>query len=246
MIDRTARGEACRTVMSSIRLPFSFVCLVFGLVATPLLGQGVIVDQGTFSIRMGGEEVGSEDFVIRRAGLGSGDALFASGSVSITSPAQQVIRPLLRVRPLTGAADEYQVQVTGRDATEIRVGLTGRRYVASMRSEMGAEDREFQARPDTRVIESGVAHHYYFVRDEREGREIYVLEPRSRRQLTLVASTPVQEELRLGPNVVSARRITFTADGGEERIVWFDRQGRVLKVEIPSLAYAAERTDLVG
>ena len=232
--------------MTSLRPLLSLACLVLGLTATPLWGQGVIVDQGTFSVRMAGEEAGTEEFVIRRAGLGSGDALFASGSVTMTSPAQQVIRPLLRVRPLTGAADEYQVQVTGRDAAEIRLGLTGRRYVASIRSDMGAEDREFQARPDTRVIESGVAHHYYFVRDDREGREIYVLEPRSRRQLTLVAGATVQEELQLGPNVVSARRTTFSAEGNEDRIVWFDRQGRVLKVEIPNLGYVAERTDLVG
>jgi len=232
--------------MTFPRIVFSILCMTSGLAATPLLGQGVIVDQGTFAIRMGGTDAGSEDFVIRRAGLGTGDALFASGTVTLTAPYQQVIRPLLRVQPLSGAAEEYQVQVTGRAAAEIRLGLVNRRYVASIRSERGTEDREFQARPDTRVIESGVAHHYYFVRDEREGREISVLEPRSRGQLTLVTGAAVQEELQLGPNLVSARRISFSSESDGERIVWFDRQGRVLRVEIPSLGYVAERTDLVG
>lgn len=210
--------------------------------------QGVVVDQGTFALRVGGVDAGTEEFVIRRAGLGSGDALFASGVVSLQSPGVRQIRPLLRVQPLTGTAEEYQVSVTGEDASEIRLGLvTGsRRYVASVRSAAGAEDREFQARPNTYVLEAEVAHHYYFLRGERPGRDAFALEPRSRRQLTLPVSSAVDEELRLGPNVVNARRVTFAAGTEDERIVWYDRQGRVLRVEVPSLTYVAERTDLVG
>jgi hypothetical protein len=217
-------------------------------VAVPASAQGVIVDQGHFVIRVDGREIGAEDFVIRRAGLGSGDALFASGVVIIDAPEHQEIRPLLRVEPLSGAGEEYQVNVAGTDAAEIRLGLPPprRRYVATIRSAAGTEDREFQYRPDTRIIELGVAHHYYFLRGEREGRDIYVLEPRSRRQLVLRAGPTQDEELRLGPNVVSARRVTFAEADDGERIVWYDRQGRVLRVEIPATAWVAERTDLVG
>ena len=206
--------------------------------------QGVIIDQGRFSIHVEGREVGHEEFVIRRAGLGSNDALYASGVVTITHPESQEIRPLLRADPRTGAGAEYQASVTGKDAAEIRIGTSGRRYVASIRSALGAEDREFQAR-ETRVIEVGVAHHYYFVRGEREGREIHVLEPRSRRQFTMLAGESRDEELRLGPNVVSARRVEL-AHEEDIRLVWYDRQGRVLRVEIPALSWVAERTDLVG
>jgi hypothetical protein len=46
--------------------------------------------------------------------------------------------------------------------------------------------------------------------------------------------------------VVPARQSVFSEDDGTERRVWFDRQGRVLRVEIPSLGWVAERTDLVG
>jgi hypothetical protein len=55
----------------------------------------------------------------------------------------------------------------------------------------------------------------------------------------------MDEELRLGPNRVDARKVVFR-DGEQELIVWFDRQGRVLRVEIPTLQYVAERQDLVG
>ena len=107
------------------------------------------------------------------------------------------------------------------------------------------EEREFLARPETRILEEGVAHHYYFLSSLREGSAAPVLEPRTRRQLRLVASAWVDQVLDLGTTQVPARRVVFTA-GEEERIVWFDRQGRVLRLEIPSRSFAAVRTDLVG
>ena len=218
------------------------------LLAPDARAQGVIVDQGSFDIHVEGVRVGTESFVIRRAGLGSGDELFASGVITITAPERQEIRPLLKVKPATGEGVEYQVAVTGRDAAEIRVARAPgtRRYVATVRSALGAEDREYQARPETRIIELAVAHHYYFVRGVREGRDIYTLEPRSRRQLVLRAGPTRDEELRLGPNLVSARRVEFSEEDGSRRVVWFDRQGRVLRVEVPALSWVAERTDLVG
>jgi hypothetical protein len=221
--------------------------LFLALGAASSAAQGVVVDQGRFVVLVGGREVGAEEFVIRRAGLGSGDAIFASGVVTRRVGAEtQEVRPLLRATPLEGSAESYQVTVSGRDAADIRMARSGRRYVATIRTAAGDEDREFQARPDTYVLELDVAHHYYFLRSMREGREGHVLVPRTRSQLTILAGAAVTEELRLGPNVVSARKVVFTVDGGETRLVWFDRQGRVLRVEIPASRYVAERTDLVG
>lgn len=209
--------------------------------------QGVVVDQGRFVVRVAEREVGEEEFVIRRAGLGSGDAIFASGVVTRrVGTATQEVRPLLRATPLEGTAESYQVTVSGHEPAEIRLVRSGRRYVATIRTSAGDEDREFQARPDTYVLELDVAHHYYFLRSLREGREGHVLVPRTRAQLTIAAGAAVTEDLRLGLNVVSARKVVFTADDGDTRVVWFDRQGRVLRVEIPAQRYVAERLDLVG
>jgi len=222
--------------------------LAFALVyAAGASAQGIVVDQGEFSIRVAGRNVGTETFAVRRAGIGRDDAFFANGVVTLrVGERTQEIRPLLRAAPRTGSAESYQVTVTGPDEMDARFARSGRRYVATIRSAAGDEDREFQARAETRILESDVAHHYYFLRDVREGETVYVIEPRTRRQLTLVPSAPVEEEITLGPNSVDARRVTFTDESGEERHIWFDQQGRVLRVEIPSSAYFAERTDLVG
>ena len=90
-----------------------------------------------------------------------------------------------------------------------------------------------------------VAHHYYFVRDLQEGESAPIIVPRDRREGTISTGSIVEEELRLGRNRVAARRVSFMDDASEHR-VWFDRQGRVLRVEIPDLGYVATRTDLVG
>lgn len=221
--------------------------IVLALCAGPVRAQGVVIDQGRFEIRVAGEAVGTEDFVIRRASLGLGAAFFANGVVSFTAPdSGSEIRPLLRATPPDGLAESYQVEVTGTGAMELRLARSGRRYVATIRSAVGAEDREFQARPDTRVLDLDVAHHYYFVRDLRVDRSTHVLEPRTRGQYTLTATSRDDEELRIGPNLLQVRRVDFTSEDGGDRTVWYDRQGRVVRVEIPARSYVAERTDLVG
>lgn len=218
-----------------------------GLVcAGPAAAQGVVVDQGQFEITIDGRVVGTEDFVIRRAGLGRENAVFANGVVTLDMDGlRQEIRPLLSATPPEGIAAGYQVKVTGPGEMELRLNKAGRRYVARITSEIGDEEREFPARATTHILERGVAHHYYFLRDLREGRSAHVLEPRSRQQLNLVAGPRVDEEIQVGRNIVQARRVEFS-EVDDVRTVWYDRQGRVLRVEVPATGFMAERTDVVG
>ena len=131
---------------------------------------------------------------------------------------------------------------------ELRLARSGpRRFVATIRSAAGAEDREFPGRPDSRILDLGIAHHHYFLRDLRVDRSAHVLVPRTRSQHTVTATGLSDEELRLGPNVIQTRRVDYVAgEGGHDRTVWYDRQGRVVRVAIPDLSWVAERTDLVG
>lgn len=221
--------------------------LILAVGASEASAQGVVVDQGQFELRVGGAVVGTEDFVVRRAGLGSNDAVFANGTVTLeVGGGRQQLRSILRASPAEGAAEQYQIGVTGEGALELRVERSGRRFVATIRSAAGAEDREFQALPETRVLELDVAHHYYFLRGIRAGGDAHVLEPRSRNQFSLAAGPYQDERIPMGPNRIDARRVTFTVSEDDVRTVWFDRQGRVLRVEIPARSYVAQRTDLVG
>jgi hypothetical protein len=53
-----------------------------------------------------------------------------------------------------------------------------------------------------------------------------------------------EEEIRVGGILVQNARRFHLAGGEHPRDVWFDDQGRVLRLEVPSLGYVAERESL--
>jgi hypothetical protein len=243
-------GPASRASSGATVTVAVLACLV--VPARGVEAQGVVVDEGTFAISLNGRAAGTEEFTIRRAGLGSEEVVFASATVELRRDGEsQQVRSLLRATPLEGlpkcegAEPCYQVDVEGADAMSLRLGLSGRRYVARIVDAVGEEIREFPAAPGTRILELDVAHLYYFLRDVREGTATPVLVPRDRSRAMLTPGSPTDEEIQLGPTLVQARRVDFTS-GDDRRTVWFDRLGRVLRVAIPRLGYLAERTDLVG
>ena len=215
--------------------------------AGPLGAQGIVVDQGTFEITVDGRTAGTEEFVLRRAGLARVDKIFANGTLSLNvGGAEQTATLILRADPAVGMTEQYEAEVRGVGAATVRVVRANRRYVATIRSLEGSEDREFQARASTRVLERDVAHHYHFTGELAAGELVHVLEPRSRSQMTMTTGAHEATELDMAGRVVPARRVTFTASESDLRTVWFDRQGRVLRVEVPARRYVAQRTDLVG
>jgi len=212
----------------------------------PLLAQGIVVDEGRFRILQGGREIGSEEFTIRRAGVGRDDAMFANGVVTLGAAVnRQEITPLLRATPPDGRVAGYQVRVVGRDAVDFQLSQVGNRYVAVARSPAGDEDREFPMRESTRILDRDIAHHYYFLRDVREGDRIHIIEPRSRLHTTLEVVRRVDDEVVLSGRTIQARRLDLKS-GEQARTVWYDRLGRVVRVEIQATGYVAERVDLVG
>lgn len=216
------------------------------LAAGSASAQSVMVDEGTFALTVNGKDAGTETFSIQQAAVGDQGTVIAHGVVKLTLPdGSSEIRPLLETEGLDGTASKYQVKVSGAESMELRLTLAGNRYVSVIRSQAGEEEHEFLARPETRILEEDVAHHYYFLRNVPEGGRAFVIVPRTRKQFQLVVSSVTDETLSMNETKVQARKVVFSA-GSDQRTVWFDRQGRVLRVEVPSRKYVAERTDLVG
>lgn len=227
----------------------SVLGLAFTLVSPSLRAQSMVVDEGTFAITLAGKPAGTETFQIRRSGVGADAIAIAQGHVHLDESGGKVeLIPLLEDSLADGAAVGYHLKASGTDISEMSLKRAGRRYVSLIRSKAGEEQREFLARPGTRILEEDVAHQYYFLHDVTAGARIPIIEPRTRKEFELTASGWTDVELHLGNNLVQARRITFTVGtkGHDPRTVWYDRQGRVLKVAVPSRHYIAERTDLVG
>ncbi len=220
--------------------------LLAAALAPAAAAQSVVVDEGSFAITLQGREVGTETFAVRRSGLGDEATFIAHGVVELDlDEGRRELRPMLQTVPPVGVATGYQLKVAGTETAELNMTLAGRRYVSLLRSERGEEEREFLARDDTRVLDRWVAHQYYFVRDLREGESTWIIEPGSRRQYELRATASVEETVTVAGSSIPARRLTLQG-GDAERVVWFDDQGRVLRVEIPARSYRAVRDDLPG
>ena len=216
------------------------------IVPLGLSAQSVVVDQGTFGLSIHGERIGSEDFIIRRAGFGNQGAFISRGVVVRTlDGASEEFTTLLRVTATEGTAAGYEFKSSRPVPVEIMLNASGPRYFSRFISGEGQEEREFRAEPGTRIVEQQVAHHLYFLGNVLKDSTVHVIEPLSRTDREFLVSTQQDEEIRLGRNRVLARRVIFTSADGD-RIVWFDRQGGVLRVEIPTIGYLAEREDLVG
>ncbi|MFQ5537765.1 MAG: hypothetical protein ACE5GJ_09965 [Gemmatimonadota bacterium] len=207
--------------------------------------QSVVVDEGTFAVTLDGSAAGRERFTIRRAGLGRDAVIIAHAEVSLKSPAgTRELRPVLEVSP-DGMARAYQLKVTGPGATDVRLNLAGRRYLAVLRTEEGQEEREFLGRQGTRILDRLLAHQYHFLSRARAGDDVPVIEPTGRGQYTLRVISVENARLRVGPVNVQARKMVLGSGAGE-RTVWFDAQDRVVRVEVPAWGYTAQREDLVG
>lgn len=211
--------------------------------AAPVRAQNVILDEGTFRILRGGQEVGTETFTIRRIGQGDDTYIIANAVVELDLPTgHEQVKPLLRATPDL-SVERYQVEVSGREPTEIALTLSGRRFVARIRTASGEQEREFRATPGAVLLEDGVAHQYWFLSQLAQGTAVTVLVPRAGTQDRIVVRSARPESVTVAGTQVQARHVTLDINGHVHE-VWYDADGRVLRVVIPDTGSSAERTSL--
>lgn len=229
------RRAALHTTLSAL--------LLAGVAATPgpAAGQNVVLDQGTFTLLVDGREVGTETFTIRRTGSGD-DARILSNAVVEVDPGAD----LAPMRPMLEAGGDrvpmaYQNQITGDGETQVTVTRGDRRFVAVIRAPSGEREREFRATAGAMFLEGTVAHQYYFLEPgATEGATFNVIVPRSGEQVQARVTSASTQNVSIGGEQTSARRIVMDV-GGEERRVWLDDDGNVLRLEIPARNFRAER-----
>jgi hypothetical protein len=218
--------------------------LLISVLLAPLSGQNVGLDQGTFRISLNGKQVGQEEFSISRVGMGAQARVILRGSVDLSTDSGELsLAPAMDARGPELAVATYQIKVSGSETTEIYVGLNGSRFQARVISAQGEQLREFRAGPGSVLLDQFVAHQNYLLTphlDENATVSLNILTPRESRQVRMNLTFVGADEVRVGNSLYPCRH--FRLEGGEgARDIWFDDQGRVLKVEIPSLGYLAER-----
>lgn len=206
--------------------------------------QSVSLDEGRFQISMDGDRVGSESFSIRRSGSGADAQVIATGEIQIELEGEALeLRPALQISGSQMAISAYQIKVSGSQQEEIYVTLSDRRFITRIQTERGEQEREFRATPHTLLLDSDVAHQYYFLNSRLtpDGGPLPVIIPRSGRQHDLRLISVAEDHVTLVDGErLPARHVILESNVGASE-VWIDSEGRVLRVDRPESGYRALR-----
>jgi hypothetical protein len=192
--------------------------------------------------------VGEETFSIRRIGRGAQERFILRGSVELVGPSGRVnLAPAMDVQGQQMAVSDYQIKVSGAETTDIFVSVSGNRFLARTLSSSGEQLREFRAGSGSVLLDEGVVHHLYLLNPFLEADlpvSITVLIPRAGRQARMTLSLVGEEEIRLGGALIPDARHYRLEGDGDSREIWFDGQGRILRLEVPTQDFLAERDGL--
>jgi hypothetical protein len=239
---RDSSTRPCRSLLLRV-LPA--LLLPTAMLPAPVAAQSVTVDQGTFRVLSGGQDAGTEEFAIRRAGSGADQQVIATAEIRLALPdGSTSLVPLLRATGGDMAVSAYQIKVSGSVQEEVMMELGGGRYVSRVRSERGEREREYRAATGTVLLDQGVAHQYYFLalRVTNGSVAVPAISPREGRQFELTVSTvSAATSVQLGEGSTQARHLRVEGDGRTVDL-WVDAESRVLRVEDRERGYTAVRT----
>ncbi len=215
--------------------------------------NGLVVDQGSFTITVGSTREGRETFAIRRSPAGGVDAPFqATGTVLLTD---RRLTPALTT-DASGGPITYTLEVRGGSAPIERMAVSRDRGFLTLRGQWPGEEsvREIPTAPvrwgpdsaaigGTVLVDDDVVHHYYFLLLRRREGTVSVVVPRRQAAVALHIARDGADSVVIGNHILKAERVSITGDADGERLVWVDAAGRVLKVEAPDRHLLALRDD---
>ena len=206
------------------------------------------LDVGSFTILVNGQRVGREQFSVQRVTSQDGGTLEARSESAIGDR-----RVAMRLET-DSAGTPVRYSVEERRGADVTLRLGGQRvrgrFATLARSSTGEAAREYLLRPGAVVIEDdGIVQYALLVRDRRIGEGDDITLP----SLTPIANSQgtvrVALEARADTIIVAgvrreARRWRITADSSDQRVLWADADGRVLRLSIPARNLEALRDDV--
>lgn len=223
-------------------IPVGWVLVAMSATAAPDPASGQLVDRGAFVLYAGGEEVGTEEFTIRRQGTGEAQVTAATGTLRLRDG--RIVKTILRLVGTAMVLNEYEVSVSGSDTLAVRVVRDGNRLRTLTVAPWGEEAREYPARATTVIFDDGVAHQYFLLATlvEAYGAEarIHAVAP-----LVEMEEPPAQPDIGLETIEVAGERVETTrirlSSDGDTRTAWFDGSGRLVQVAVARRDFRAVR-----
>lgn len=220
--------------------------LMLATVAWPAHAQTTL-DEGTFRHIVEGREVATETFSIKETGTGANSVVIATGRVVYREGPRRELTSQLQVTGPGRRPTAYDILVSGEEEQRIRATSTGSRFSARIVTGEGERVREYLVSEGAVVADIALAHHHYFVAARvanGNASRIPVIVPLEGRQVFANATVSGPETIEVAGTSVQARRVVVSVENGEERRIWIDDSGRVLRVEIPSRNLVADRMEV--
>lgn len=205
-----------------------------------LPSQGTpIVDEGSFTISIGGRPAGRENFRISTLTRGTEVDHVARADVAY---GDRKITPELRADS-RGTALEYRVTRSG-DAPESWHGVIVRgRLSATLSTPRGPAAREFIVPNGALIMDDDLFHQLYFVALRTKSGRVPVIVPHRNDQFQVTVSTVGTETVQVGTRELEATHLQVNQPSGAVTDVWVDGDGRVLRVAVPARRLVAVRDD---
>ncbi len=209
----------------------------------PVLPQGALVDQGSFTITVNGQRAGREDFQILGPAGGQGSDYRATATVVYGSGGRR-LEPELRADS-TGTPTYYTVEIKSAGTSQERwtANIVRGRVSAKIQNPRGESAREFIATSGALLLDDDVFHQYYFVAHRVTNGAVTVIVPQRNTQMQLKVSSAGTDHVTIASQDLEARHLVLTEGDGTKRDLWVDARDRVLKVAVPSRGIVAIRDD---
>lgn len=207
----------------------------------PPLQQSSVIDSGAFVITRGAEVVGREEFAIRRGRTGSPDGYTVS-STAVYPPrrGQVTLAPVVELGPDSLPA-AVQFDVLGSGQRRVLVHFGTRRITIRVVRPNGEAARELPAGDRHLVVDDSVFALYTVLPGRTEG-ELQLIAPRHERRSRARLIDRGTQRVNVGGVAQSLQHLRLESAEGA-RDLWFDADGRLVKVAAPSLGLVAERIE---
>lgn len=223
-------------------------CCLLVLAGPPVAGAGAgaaataqqIVDQGALAILRNGTVIGREEFVVRRGHGGSS----AGYTVTTTAyyPAERPTRTIMVA--LTVDADSQaataQFELFDGQRETVLMSLGSRRVIVRVRTAAGESAREYPG-ADRRLVTRDSVHAIYAIPPRQAPGPVRLVSPsvagRTSATLTLHGSRLTD----VGGTSRTLNQISLEGAGGDAVHLWYDEQGRLMKVAVPARNLVAVR-----
>ncbi len=209
-------------------------------VAAPMGAQVTTIDEGSFTLFVGAERVGREEFSIRVIPDG-GHATTLSQSTTAWGSRRLV--PALR-SDSAGVPLSYQMEARDGDRVTTRVAASaaGSRLALRVTTDRGESARQLPVHERTAILDDEVVHHYYFVVARGAG-TVAVLVPRRLGREDVTITRRPDGPVEIGTGTVAGRHFVITDAAGVLTDVWTDSAGRLLRVAVPARGFLALRDE---